>query len=270
MLRFFFTLLLIISFSAFGQTPPTTNGQQEPIHVDQAFQFSATARDNQTVIAMWNIAPGYYLYRDRFHFTTKNPEKSRLGQPLFPVGTITKSSANIGSYDVYEGDLNIPIPILKSNNKNLILIARYQGCSEKGYCYPPTTKIVPINLASNFMQPIKGISIDLAPIPIKPTTKTVSIQERIAKLLSGANLLALIFGFFGFGVLISLTPCVLPMVPILSGIIVGQKKLSHAHAFALSAAYVLGMAITYAIAGVIFGYIGGTVHAALQKPWIIT
>ncbi len=265
-LKWFIPILFIFNLTAFAQTANTSQ-PVEPIAVDQAFQFSASARDNQTILAMWKIAPGYYLYRHRFHFSVVNPKSTRIGQPLLPVG-ITKTNPEVGQYEVYSGSVTIPIPVIQTKNTHLELKVNYQGCSEKGFCYPPTTKVVPINLAGDYMKPVKGVDVT-TPLKKQISNGQLSQQSKIKQLLSGSSLWTLLLGFLGFGVLISLTPCVLPMIPILSGIIVGQGKISTARSFGLSVAYVLGMAITYAIAGVIFGMIGGTVQAALQQPWII-
>lgn len=259
-----FILLILLSAPLLGIAE---NGNQiEPIPVDQAFQFSASARDNQTIIARWNIQPGYYLYKERFHFSIAKPKGTRLGQPLMPA-SITHSTPGIGKYQVYEGELDIPIPVIQTKSSKLVLQATYQGCSSKGYCYPPTTKVVPINLASNYMQFSPGIAVDIPTTNVNAATTTT--QSKIASLISTKNIFTFILSFLGFGILISLTPCVLPMIPILSGIIVGQKNITTLHAFLLSLAYVLGMALTYAIAGVIFGFIGASVQVAFQQPWII-
>ena len=259
-------LLLLFSLCVNAQNAIDTPNPNEPIPVDQAFQFSAAARDYQTILAKWKIEPGYYLYRERFHFRALKPEGARLGQPLLPKG-IDKTAPDIGTYEVYKDSLIMPIPVIKPQNKMIILEVNYQGCSQAGYCYPPTTKVVPVDLSKNYGQFISGYSVDV------PATKTAAPTtggiNKIGKLLTGHSLLTLIISFLGIGILISLTPCCLPMIPILSGIIIGQRKITHMHSFLLSLAYVLGMAITYAIAGVLFGFLGGSVQAALQEPWII-
>lgn len=282
MKQFLCLILLIISCqSALAQTygidripgkaiPPSLSIQQlsssKPIPVDQAFQFSATARDYQTILVMWKITPGYYLYRDRFHFRAIKPVNARIGQPILPIGQ-NKTSPDIGTYQVYHQSIRIPIPVISPQGKNIEVLVHYQGCSDRGYCYPPESRIVNINLAGDYMKPVAG---KVADATVKTPTATPADQhDKVTRLLQGKSLLALIIGFFSFGVLLSLTPCVLPMIPILSGIIVGQKKLSTAHSFFLSLSYVLGMAITYSIAGVLFGFIGGSIQIILQKPWII-
>lgn len=258
-------LLITITLPAFAQAPP------EPIPAAQAFQFTATARDDQTIIGMWKIASGYYLYRDRIHFSPANPQQDRLGQPLLPATSITKDYPGIGKLPVYTGNLQVAVPVINSAGKTIVVKAHYQGCSQQGYCYPPQTKIVKINLAGNYMVPVQPLEIDLTPATTtKTATAPLSQQGKIEQLLEHHGLFSILIGFFVFGLLLSLTPCVLPMIPILSGIIIGKgHKISHGHAFGLSCAYVLGMAITYAIAGVIFGFIGNSVQAAFQQPWLI-
>lgn len=254
---FLFSIMIFITLAA--------HAQSEPLPVDQVFQFSATAKDHQTIIVQWKIKPGYYLYRDRFQFRGIKPKNIRFGKPLFPQ-SIKKSSPQNREYQIYKKRVRIPIPIIiQTKQQHLILQVTYQGCSDKGYCYPPTTKVVPINLAGHYMQFTQGISINVPGAEGKP----LSEQTRIETLLNGNNLIPLIIAFLGFGILISLTPCVLPMIPILAGIIVGHAKLSTVRSLLLALAYVLGMAITYAIAGIILGFIGSNLQATLQKPWII-
>lgn len=267
MKKLFGLLLLCLSCCAFAQQYAVDRAvPQEPIPVDEAFQFSATARDAQTIIARWKIKSGFYLYRARLHFRALKPEGARLAQPLLPDG-IKKTAPNIGTYEVYKGTLNIPIPVITPQGKKIILEADYQGCSQAGYCYPPTVKVVPVNLAQNYMNFRSGISVDVA-VPAKPGAVQQPMNAKIDRLLTG-NVFTFILGFLGFGLLIAFTPCVLPMIPVLSAIITGQKKMTTAHAFLLSISYVLGMAITYAIAGLLVGFLGSSIQAQLQTPWII-
>lgn len=256
-------LLLLFSLSAFAKSP------NQPIPADQAFQFSAMAKDNQTIIGLWNIKSGFYLYRDRIHFSSLKPSKDRLGQPLWPEPDTVKDYPGIGKLPVYAGQLKIAVPVIKAANQTIYLKVNYQGCSDQGYCYPPTSKTVAINLAGDYGQPAYPLTIDIAPEKAAIAAAPATEQDKVTQLLEHKNLFIILLSFLGFGLLLSLTPCVLPMIPILSGIIAGQQKHHHIRAFSLSLAYVLGMAITYAIAGVIFGFIGGTVQAAFQKPWLI-
>jgi thiol:disulfide interchange protein DsbD len=149
--------------------------------------------------------------------------------------------------------------------KPLTLNASYQGCSDKGLCYPPIDKTFNIE----FVQTLSASpSLDSANANIKSSPENDNTQ--IAKLFKGGSFWLIVSFFFGAGLLLALTPCVFPMVPILSGIIVGRgHKITHAHAFILSLAYVLGMAITYALAGVAAGYSGNLLSNALQTPWVL-
>src|SRR3990167_7890176 len=189
---------------------------QTPISAEQAFRLEASAKDYQTVLINWKIAPGYYLYQKEFKFSAIKPANAVLGDPLFPGDTEILNTIE-GKLKVYSGKLIIPIPIIHVDQKTLVLQAHYQGCSKAGYCYPPITKIIEINLAGNYLQPVLPINIDIA-----PATQPLP-QNQFEKLLNGHSLFILILSFLGFGILLSLTPCVLPMIPILSSIIVGKE-----------------------------------------------
>lgn len=272
MKKFIAIFLLFISCIATAQQYgidriPSNKPVNEPISLEKAFQFSAAARDYQTIIARWQIKNGYYLYRARFHFKAIKPNGARLGQPLMPPSQIKKTP--IGNYDVYSGLLNIPIPVIEPQGKMIVLEVDYQGCSEAGYCYPPSMKVVTIDLSKQYMQFKTGVTVDPIAAATTQNDDTHSQLSKIQTLLKSGNLWAIILGFLGFGILIAFTPCVLPMIPILSAIITGQKKLTTTHAFGLSLAYVLGMAITYAVAGMLVGLVGGSIQTALQIPWVI-
>lgn len=257
-------LCLILFFSLLGLADP------QPLPADQVFQLSATARDYQTVLAAWQIKDGYYLYRDRISFKVLKPVNDEIGDPLLPLSTKTKDYPGLGTLKVYTQELIVPLPIITSNAKDIVLQVNYQGCSEQGFCYPPISKIVQVNLAGNYMVYSQPLNIDI-PIPVDISVKHAPITQKnsIEALLEKHNLIAIILTFLGFGILISLTPCVLPMIPILSAIIVGQGEISHARSFGLSLTYVLGMAITYALVGALFGAAGQSIQAYLQQPWII-
>ena len=254
---------ILLSFLFFFSLTAAASTQQ-PLDVDQAFQLSLMAKDNQTLIAHWKIAPSYYLYRTRIHFYPANPEATRFGKPFLPNG-INKTDPELGNYQVYENELSVVIPITESHENLLTLSIDYQGCSLQGYCYPPTKKVLRINLDGDYLQTVEPINLDL---PETDSTQ-ISKQDKITQLLSSEHPLWVLLAFFGFGILISLTPCVLPMIPILSSIIMGQKNLTRRHSLLLSLSYVLGMAITYAVIGIVFGLIGSNLQTILQKPAVI-
>ncbi len=256
-----FLLALLILFSNIqAEARPVS----QPLEADQAFEFSLIAKDNQTLIAQWDIAPGYYLYRARIHINAINPECTQFAPLLMPEGR-SKTDPELGHYQVYEKNLSLLIPILHSTEPFITLKVEYQGCSEKGYCYPPVEKIVRVNTESHYFQPAQLLSIDLAP---KPTT-SINTQDKITQLLSAGNFAWTLLVFLGLGILLSLTPCILPMIPILSSIILGQKNLTPRHSLLLSFSYVLAMALTYAVIGIVFGLIGSNAQSFMQTPWMI-
>ncbi len=250
-------LLLLLSLNVLAAT-------QQPLPVDQAFQLSLMVKDRQTLVAQWKMAPGYFLYRERIHFIPTCPEATRLGKAWMPKG-IKKSDVELGNYEVYAHDLKVIIPIIDSTENLMTLSIDYQGCSEAGYCYPPTKKVFRVNLAGAYLQATSALKLNLPP----PQPAILSKQDKITALLNSEHTLWILLAFFGFGLLISLTPCVLPMIPILSSIIMGQKNLNRHHSFLLSLCYVIGMAVTYAIIGILFGLIGSNFQIVLQKPAVI-
>lgn len=240
----------------------------KPLLANHAFQFSAQVKDHQTLIFSWKIAPGYYLYKDRFHFKVLNSPNTQLSSPLYPAA-IDKYIADRDHYKVYMNQVSVGVPVLNAFDTSIIVQVSYQGCSQQGFCYPPMLKNVNLNLTGDYMQPTAGSDV----ISSHTSTAKAPIESqqvnKLTQLINKHNLLLIIFIFFGLGTLMSLTPCVLPMIPILSSIIVGSKSKSPWHTFRLSLAYVLGMAIAYALAGVLFGFLGANIQPLLQSPFII-
>jgi thioredoxin:protein disulfide reductase len=229
----------------------------EPLEAEQAYVFSARALDNHTLEARWQIADGYYLYRQKFRFSAE-PASVKLGTPEFPAGHV-KDDEFFGRVETYRGDLRIRIPVNAGDARSITLKAISQGCWDQGICFPPTRQQATIAL------PAEG-----AAAPPADSMPSSDESSRIAKLLRHSGFWLSIATFFGFGLLLSLTPCVLPMVPILSGIIVNHgRAVTHARAFTLSLAYVLGMAVTYAAIGVGAGYSGTLLSNLLQNAWAL-
>ena len=222
----------------------------KPLPPEQAFIPSLTRLDASTLEVHWEIAPGYYLYRKRFHFSSETPA-IQLGEAQFPAGEL-KDDPNFGSVEVYHQPVSIRIPYAgNADSISLRLVA--QGCAEMGVCYPPQAQVL----------------VAAAPGANPPAAAGGSESSRVARLLSGSLWVAL-SSFFGFGLLLAFTPCMLPMVPILSGMIVHHgHAVSHGRAFLLSLAYVIGMALTYAAAGVAAGLSGTLLSSALQNAWVL-
>ena len=225
---------------------------------DQAFSLEVRALDQRTLIASFNITPGYYLYRDKTTFSLgEGPAK--IAQVSLPQGE-TKNDPNFGVLKVFHNSFQAEIALEGVDPKlPLVLNASYQGCSDDGLCYPPIEKTITLDLVTTASNPAPAVA---------PAAEDENSQ--IARLFEDGNFWLVMVSFLGFGLLLSLTPCVFPMIPILSGIIVGRgHKITHAHAFLLSLAYVLGMAITYAVAGVAAGYSGELISNTLQTPWAL-
>lgn len=225
---------------------------------DQAFSLEVRPLDQRTLIASFNITPGYYLYRDKTAFSL-GEGSAKIAQVSLPVGE-SKNDPNFGVMQVFHNSFQAEIALQGVDPKlPLVLNASYQGCSDDGLCYPPIEKTITLDLVTAASNPAPAVA---------PPAEDENSQ--IARLFRDGNFWLIVVSFLGFGLLLSLTPCVFPMIPILSGIIVGRgHKITHMHAFLLSLAYVLGMAITYAVAGVAAGYSGALISNALQTPWVL-
>jgi thiol:disulfide interchange protein DsbD len=254
----FACLALLVSGAALAQglLGPVSNEDQF-LPVDQAFVFTAIADGADRVLLDWQVAPGYYLYRHRTSAKTSTPGFS-LGEIAMPEGK-KKTDEFFGDVEVYYGILTATVPVTRPTGASSFEVeVTYQGCADAGLCYPPVTKTMAIELPP----PGTPSTSDVAPM--------VSEQDRLSSLISGGNLLAILASFFGFGLLLAFTPCVLPMIPILSGIIAGQgAAATPSRSFLLSVTYVLGMALTYTIAGAAFAAAGQQAQAFFQQPWII-
>jgi thiol:disulfide interchange protein DsbD len=230
----------------------------EPLDPEQAYRFSARALDAQTIEARWDVTPDYYLYRHKIEFSAE-PASIKLGTPALPPGK-EKEDEFFGKVETYRGQLIATIPVIAGSG-TFVLKAASQGCWDGGVCYPPLVQEAKITLAA---------ASDAVPINTSPNATAGDESGQITKLLHGSGFWLSVFTFLGFGLLLSLTPCVFPMIPILSGIIVNHgHAVTHLRAFVLSLAYVLGMAVTYAAVGVAAGFSGTLLSAALQNAWVL-
>ena len=259
--------LLLISFSTASPALATESSssvsknslfdsEDQVLTPDQAFKLVLSAQDKNTIQASFTIAPGHYLYRDRIKFESKNATIDRIDLPKSEI----KKDPNFGEMEVFHQSFvaKIALKNIPDSLQKVTLQASFQGCSEKGLCYSPIHKTIEVALSSNTVSP----------------EITKSNDDQATTLLKGGKLWLIIIGFFGFGLLLALTPCVLPMIPILSGIIVGDKKVHHhatsrLHAFNLSLAYVFGMSLSYSLAGVAAGLSGQLLSNALQSQWML-
>jgi thiol:disulfide interchange protein DsbD len=241
----------------------------EPLSADEAFKFSVDAIDANTLVASWDIHHEYYLYHDKFFVDVVGAE---LGTINFPKGKI-KDDPLFGKVQVHKGRLEVTLPLKNIQTQNISFTARYQGCWTGGICYPPQEKIIKITLPVQGDAPSTGTpkkSSDSASVTQAASPDSLNETDQIAALLQQDNIFWVLVSFFGFGLLLSLTPCVFPMIPILSGIIVGQKgEITTRKALIMSIVFVLAMSITYSIAGVLAGYFGENLQVLFQTPWVL-
>ncbi|WP_053200832.1 protein-disulfide reductase DsbD [Herbaspirillum hiltneri] len=242
---------------------PATASSEEYLAPEAAFRFSAVMVDAGTLQITYAIADGYYMYRDRFHFKA---DDATLGQPDFPHGKVKYDENFQKEVETYRNSVSIRIPVEAGASAGAFrLTSTAQGCADKGLCYPPMDTVAEMS-ASTVGKVVGPSDASGNAIP-----SGGSDMDRIAAALRSGKLLTVLSLFFLLGVGLSFTPCVLPMVPILSSIIVGEgAQAKRGRGLLLSADYVLGMALVYTALGIAAGLIGEGLSAALQNPWVLS
>ncbi|WP_126456907.1 protein-disulfide reductase DsbD [Sulfuriflexus mobilis] len=263
------------SLTSLGNSLGLGSAEREFLPPDEAFAFSAHINETGNIIADWQIAEGYYLYRDKFAFSTDSAGM-QVGNVSLPAGEMHHGilpSGGEGDVEVYMHGVQVAVPVLRSNaaGKVINLTAKFQGCADAGICYPPMKKTVSLELPAGLASSSQGsASADTSSTVSSTKDEPVAEQDRLAHLLTNKPVLAVLL-FFVFGIGLALTPCVFPMIPILSSIIVGQGEgITTRKAFTLSLVYVLAMAVTYTTGGIIAGMFGENLQAAFQNAWIIS
>lgn len=237
---------------------------QSPLPAEQAFIFSSSILKSNLVMVEWQVAPGYYLYSKRMHFKLLPDVSVNIQKPQGDL----KYDPNFGRQEVLSRMVRVPIHF-KEDTQQIELNITYQGCSEDGFCYPPMQKKLLVNFADNtILQQEQALPTTTGDISLG---SLLTNQHHISNLLNANHFGFLLLIFLGLGLLLSFTPCCLPMVPILTSIIVGQNRatISAKKAFLLSLFYVIGSALTYAIAGLMAASMGSSLQVYLQKPIII-
>ena len=228
------------------------SGQTEFLDPDEAFQLNLESAGEGMLVARFHIAKGYYLYRDKMGYVQVDGA-AKLGSYTLPPG-LAKQDEYFGNVEIYQEEVNVLLPVSVSDlpvpgAATIVLVANYQGCAEKGICYPPIEKTFSMVLPA-------GITHISRPADSIPLTST-----RLAGYLAAA---------FATGLLLSFTPCVLPLIPILSSVVAGQGRgIRRGRTGALSIAYVLGMAATYTAIGAVAGATGEQLQAYFQNVWTI-
>ena len=250
----FRTLLLISTLLVAVGAPMTTaqsldGGGSEFVPVEEAFQYDLQEHSDGSISLSWRIAPGYYLYRKRMEVQGQNGE---LEEVIYPDGE-TISDEYFGESEVYFNSAEL---LIRSGSADIIQLS-WQGCAEAGLCYPPQHATIDVTKSSS-----------ASGSPSDPASGELAADESLASQLTDSGLVWNLLVFFGLGLLLAFTPCVLPMIPILSSVIVGSGALRK-RAFWLSLTFVLAMAVTYSALGVAAAFAGANLQGMLQQPIFI-
>jgi len=269
---FLAALMAVVAFSA--------PAAEEPLPPEQAFRLSARIEDGKFVVVRYDITAGYYMYRDKFSF---DAAPVKLGPAQSPPGKMKKDEF-FGDVETYRERVEIRLPLESGSPppETVTLKATSQGCADLGICYPPNEQTVQLRLAAFSTPGGAGAFVAASPAADRPRNPFTtggsaassagagSDESRILALLGSGSFWWIVLSFFGFGLALAFTPCMLPMIPILSGIVIGSKgTTTRTKALMLSLTYVFGMALTYAAAGVAAGLSGSMLAAALQNPWVL-
>ncbi len=263
--NFFYLLLLTLSFfshsvfAVLGNNNALSigNNSNKFVTVDQAFPFSSFQQDNHLFID-WQVKEGYYLYQDRITITAENVT---LGDYQL-MKAEPYHDEFFGDVNIYTKPLSIELPLSQYQLGARVMI-QYQGCAKAGFCYPPETRVVEI---SPFKVSTDSAKVSL-PVTSSPSDFPTSEQDSLASKLAQSWWTPLLFLALGIG--LAFTPCVLPMYPILTSIVLGNGQLSHKRALILSVVYVQGMALTYTLLGLVVASAGLQFQAALQHPYVL-
>ena len=258
---FFLLLVALLTWPVNSATNNVLNdllapSQQTFLPVGQAFEFDFD-QQGHTLVVNWNIAPGYYLYKNKIEIIAK---KATIEVGDAGRGEIIEDEF-FGKTEVFFNTARVA-STLSQVDENAIVKVRYQGCAKAGLCYPPEVVSIPLSVIANEPTADTAQKTINTSIP-EPTTHSFSEQ------LATQSMITNLFIFFALGVGLAFTPCVFPMFPILSSLIAGQQNLSTKKAFALSFVYVQGMAVTYAILGLVIAALGGQVQGYLQHPYVL-
>jgi thioredoxin:protein disulfide reductase len=258
-------LALLLGFLIPAEAQLFKKSADELLEPEKAFRFSARPAQGGIDVT-FAIADGYYMYRDKFRFSAEGNPAVQLGAPQFPSGTRHKDEF-FGEVETYRRQVVIRIPAQGEGRFDLKVVS--QGCADVGVCYVPMESQASLRIVAASVGGSPVASQGPREIDAQPRFSIFASDVDIARLFEG-NAALVLAGFLLFGVLLTFTPCVLPMIPILSAIIAGEgKNLNKGRGFALSLSYVLGMAVAYALAGVAAAYSGSMIAAALQNAWVL-
>lgn len=273
-LLFSFVLLALLTLSQpalaiFGNDNPFNSGNNlglasadnQFVPVDQAFPFH-TEQQGKRVFLDWQVKQGYYLYQDRVSISAENAQLGEIemldGQPYH--------DEFFGDVKIYTEPLFVDVPLL-SAAANAKLIIQYQGCAKAGFCYPPETRIINLQAVASDTRSDNNTAANVAKSETASPKAPVAEQDGLASRLADSWWTPLLFLALGVG--LAFTPCVLPMYPILTSIVLGRGQLSQQRALILSFIYVQGMALTYTVLGLVVASAGLQFQAAMQHPYVL-
>ena len=262
LLQVFFALILLVA-------PALEARADDFLDPEQAFKLSVKPLDAQTVESCFEIAPGYYMYREQFRAEVFG---ATLGTPVMPAGKTKFDETFQKTVEIYRDRFCAQLPVTQAAGSFKLNVTG-QGCADKGLCYPPMTSSFELRLAAfGGVSSVKRVEVSDSAGAAAPAAVVADISEtgRLDAALQSGHFWTVLGVFFVAGLLLSLTPCVLPMLPILSSIIVGTGgKVTRTRGLLLAISYSLGMAVVYTALGVAAGLAGEGLAAALQKPWVL-
>lgn len=258
-------------FSGLFNKEKQTGTTTDFLKVDDAFVFNSKVMPNGLQLN-WKIAPEYYLYLERFSFKASYSE-TIIGPPRYSTTGVAKEDDYFGMVHVIHDSLEVflPVQLAEGVTEDEITIS-YQGCAEAGLCYPPKNQNLLFTATNDSTSKIPELLLKT----VAPSTNSMQLDlddaTGVFAFIQESSLLWIVIIFFLLGLGLTFTPCVFPMIPIISSIVAGQQHPSTARALILSISYVLGMALTYAAAGVLTGLLGAgaNIQAALQNPYLLT
>jgi thioredoxin:protein disulfide reductase len=275
----------VLGLAVLGGWVQAARATDDFLEPERAFKFAARALDERSVEVSFEVAPGYYLYREQFRFEARD---AQLGSAAIPVGKVKFDETFQKDVETYRDTLRITLPVTQAAQRFRLTVTS-QGCADKGLCYPPMQSAADVSLAgfggdgavrvlaasemaapAAAAAPAPAVAAAPAPRAVEINTAAPGDAAQLDAALRGGRFWPVVGVFFVAGVLLSLTPCVLPMLPILSSIIVGQGGApSRRRGLALALSYSLGMALVYTAFGVAAGLAGEGLAAALQNPWVL-
>lgn len=261
-LRAAFLVFACLILAQFGTLARASDDFLDPA---VAFKFSATEKPGEVDVT-YKIADGYYMYRERFAFAARNGSAT-IGEPQLPAGHIKFDQTFNKNVETYRNELTIRIPV-KQAAGGFDLAVTSQGCADAGICYPPMERVYHVSGAA--LLPAGSAAAPQSTANDAPWYERATSADYAQSLLQGGGFLAIIGLYFVAGIVLSLLPCSYPMIPILSAIIIGEgARVTRARGFALSLAYVIGMALVYTALGIAAALVGQSLGAWLQNPWVL-